>query len=85
MNGWTPERKAQQSALIRRWKPWEKSTGPKSPEGKTKVSRNAFKGGWRDLLRDVSLALRQQEKARLRMVECKRWGSVLSPEQVSYQ
>ncbi|MGH6634624.1 MAG: hypothetical protein ACRED0_00285 [Gammaproteobacteria bacterium] len=69
MNGWTPERQARQSALIRRWKPWEKSTGPKSPEGKAKVSRNAFKGGWRELLRELSQALRQQEKDRVRMVE----------------
>ena len=30
-NAWTPERKARQSELIRKWKPWERSTGPKSP------------------------------------------------------
>jgi hypothetical protein len=38
-NGWTPERRARQSELILRWKPWEKSTGPKSSDGKTKVSQ----------------------------------------------
>ncbi len=42
-NGWTSERRARQSALIRNWKPWEQSTGPKSEEGKARVSRNAFK------------------------------------------
>lgn len=45
---WTPERKAAMSAKIQEWKPWEKSTGAKTPEGKAKVSQNAYKGGeWR--------------------------------------
>lgn len=48
--GWTPERKARQAALIRNWKPWERSTGPKTSEGKARTARNAFKGGhWREL------------------------------------
>ena len=68
-NGWTLERRARQAALIQRWKPWERSTGPKTLEGKARVSRNAFKGGCRELLRQLSRALRQQEEARLRMVE----------------
>ena len=29
-NGWTPERKARQAELIRNWKPWERSTGPRT-------------------------------------------------------
>jgi len=44
-NGWTTARQTQQAAAIHHWKPWEKSTGPKSPEGKQKASRNAYKGG----------------------------------------
>ena len=44
-NGWTSECRARQSALIRNWRPWEVATGPKSEEGKVRVSRNAFKGG----------------------------------------
>ena len=39
-NGWTPERRARQAELIRKWKPWEKSTGPKTDEGRAVVSRN---------------------------------------------
>lgn len=39
-NGWTPERRARQAELIRSWKPWEKSTGPKTPDGKAKAARN---------------------------------------------
>jgi hypothetical protein len=42
-NGWTPERRARQAALIRTWKPWEKSTGPKTEGGKAVVSRNHLK------------------------------------------
>ncbi|MCB1530968.1 MAG: hypothetical protein H6853_04575 [Rhodospirillales bacterium] len=46
-NGWTEERKRKQAEAIRRWKPWEKSTGPKSEAGKARVSLNAWKHGMR--------------------------------------
>jgi hypothetical protein len=62
-NGWTPERRARQAAAIQRWKPWERSTGPKSPHGKATVARNAYKGGWRALLRELRQALREQDKS----------------------
>lgn len=42
-NGWTPERRARQAALIRTWKPWERSTGARTAEGKARSSRNADK------------------------------------------
>ena len=35
-NGWTPERRARQAVLIRNWKPWERSTGPRTTDGKVK-------------------------------------------------
>ena len=60
MAGWTPERKARQSLLIQQWQPWKQSTGPKSPEGKAKVARNPFKGGYRQELRDIARWLREQ-------------------------
>ena len=47
MNGWTPERKARQAALIKQWKPWNNSTGAKTVEGKETVSKNAVKHGLR--------------------------------------
>lgn len=53
-NGWTPERRARQAALIRTWRPWEKSTGPRSEEGKARTARNAFKGGHRAELRELA-------------------------------
>jgi hypothetical protein len=46
-NGWTHERKAKQRAAIYRWRPWEKSTGPKTDGGKQTVARNAWKHGHR--------------------------------------
>ncbi len=46
-NGWTERRKKQQACAIRRWKPWEKSTGPQSQVGKKKTSMNALKEGHR--------------------------------------
>jgi hypothetical protein len=42
-SGWTAERRARQAMLIRTWQPWKKSTGPRTPEGKSKSSRNAYK------------------------------------------
>jgi len=56
--------------LIRNWKPWAQSTGPRSAEGKARSARNGDKGGrWkaeRDELRalrqDVADLLRQQRE-----------------------
>ena len=43
-SSWTPERRAKQAEAIRRWQPWNKSTGPRTKEGKARSSRNADKG-----------------------------------------
>ena len=45
--GWTQERRARQAALIRRWQPWQRSTGPKTEAGKARCSMNALKHGCR--------------------------------------
>jgi hypothetical protein len=58
-SGWTLERRARQSALIRTWKPWEKSTGPRSAKGKAKTARNGFTGGQRGQLRELTKAVSQ--------------------------
>ena len=57
--GWTPERRKKQSEAIRRWKPWSKSTGPKSLEGKAVVAGNAWTGGHWVKLRQAIKALNQ--------------------------
>lgn len=55
--GWTPERRRRQTELIKTWKPWAQSTGPRSLEGKERVSRNAWKGGHREKLRELYVML----------------------------
>ena len=50
------ERRQRQAELIRNWRPWAKSTGPRSLEGKERVSRNAWKGGHRAELRELRKA-----------------------------
>jgi hypothetical protein len=76
-NGWTPERKARQAALIRTWKPWAKSTGPRTEEGKARAARNGDKGGeWkveldkvRELKQTVGELLRRQRELLRRVFE----------------
>ncbi len=46
-NGWTPERRKRQAEMIKNWKPWERSTGPKTEPGKEACKLNAEKHGMR--------------------------------------
>jgi len=62
-NGWTSERKARQAELIKTWRPWERSTGPRTEQGKATVARNAWKGGHRGQLQELRRTLRQQRDA----------------------
>ena len=64
----TPEHRRLRAELIRKWRPWEKSTGPKSSAGKARVSRNADKGGHRAMLRDLARLLGEQREALERIV-----------------
>ena len=47
----TPEHRRLRAELIERWRPWEKSTGPKSKEGKAVVAQNGFRGNPRETLK----------------------------------
>lgn len=58
---WTPEQRARQSEKIKQWQPWNKSTGGKSPKGKARSSRNAFKGGIHAFLKETAKLLREQK------------------------
>jgi hypothetical protein len=63
-NGWTVERRARQSDLIRTWRPWERSTGPRSNGGKSAAAMNAYKHGlrsaaWVDLRQRLDNVLRE--------------------------
>jgi hypothetical protein len=61
MPRWTTEARARQAALIAAWQPWRSSTGPRSADGKAKVSRNADQGG--DAGRTARLQRAQDELA----------------------
>lgn len=60
---WTQEQRERQREAIKNWKPWEQSTGPKSADGKARVSRNSWKGGTRQMLRDLARELMQHREA----------------------
>ncbi len=61
-NGWTPERRARQAELIRAWKPWERSTGPRSEAGKQVSAQRGFRGAVREQARIVAAALKEQRE-----------------------
>lgn len=76
-DGWTPERRARQAELIRTWRPWEKSTGPRTAAGKQASSKN----------RAVSLARAEAElaAARARFQRLRGGGKGLGKLQVQLQ
>lgn len=45
----TTEHRKLRAELIRKWKPWEQSTGPKTEEGKAASAGNSWKHGGRAL------------------------------------
>ena len=55
-----------QAELIKKWQPWLSSTGPRSTEGKERVSMNAWRGGhrqeWRELSKMLNAELKQAKK-----------------------
>ena len=61
---WTPEQRLRQSEVIRRWRPWEASTGAKTPHGKAISSKNATKTGdsvyVRELIKQMNRILKEQ-------------------------
>jgi hypothetical protein len=64
MRHWTPDERLKQSKAIGSWKPWECSTGAKTPQGKAISSKNATKNGdsvyVRDLIKQMNRILREQ-------------------------
>lgn len=73
---WTQEQRQRQREAIARWKPWERSTGPRSLEGKAKAAANSRRHGlydakmraemahFRELLREHLEILELLEEAR---------------------
>ena len=68
---WSTERRRKQAEMIRQWKPWEKSTGPRTAEGKARASRNACKGSVRLQLKEISAFLARLEADRERLITSK--------------
>ena len=66
-SGWTPERRARQAEAIKRWRPWEQSTGPRTEAGKAAAAANGAKAwphsGARATLRELRQVLREQREA----------------------
>jgi len=62
---WTLDQRLRQSEAIRRWKPWESSTGAKTEQGKTISSKNATKTGdsvyVRELIKQINRLIREQK------------------------
>ena len=65
MRNWTAEQRQRQRELIQRWKPWTKSTGAKTPEGKKRSTQNAYKTGKsleiREMIKQLNKLLREQK------------------------
>jgi len=64
MNSWTIERRKRQGELIWRWRPWDRSTAPRTVSGKAIIAGNAYKGGIRPALRALSRLLRGELRHR---------------------
>ena len=63
MRQWTDEQRKAQSEKMKELKPWLKTKGPKTEEGKKASSRNAMKHGMRSkLAKELRQVLRKQEE-----------------------
>ena len=62
---WTLEQRLRQSEAIRSWRPWERSTGAKTEQGKAISSKNATKTGdsayVRELIKEMNRILKEQK------------------------
>ena len=59
---WTAEQRAQQAEKIRQWQPWQHSTGARTLADKAIASHNAFKGGFKQQLKELNQFLRDAKQ-----------------------
>lgn len=69
MRNWTAEERQRQRELIQRWKPWMKSTGAKTFEGKKRSSQNSLKTGNSLEIREMIKQLNKLLKAQVQMLK----------------
>lgn len=69
---WTDEQKARQAALIRSWKPWTRSTGARTPEGKAASSRNVLVGN-ENRARALAIAKQELKAAEAKVMKLSRY------------
>lgn len=66
MRNWPAEERQRQRDLIQSWKPWLRSTGAKTAEGKRRSSQNSFKTGKsleiREIIKQLNKLLEEQKK-----------------------
>jgi hypothetical protein len=62
MRNWTPQARQRQAELIKQWQPWQHSTGARTIAGKAIASRNAYKGGVRQHLKEIKQMLRDAKR-----------------------
>ena len=58
---WTAEQRQAQSRAIQLWQPWYVSRGAKTDSGKAISKMNAYKGGYRPMVRELAKALKEQD------------------------
>ncbi len=70
---WTPERRKKMSKDIHKWRPWDRSTGPRTDLGKSRSAYRALKSGTNSAevieARGSAMALRRVEKEILALTE----------------
>ncbi|MBU6374354.1 MAG: hypothetical protein KJS97_16655 [Alphaproteobacteria bacterium] len=66
---WTPEQREAQRQAIQRWRPWEKTTGPKTEDGKRRSAMRAYKGGQRAKAREIARALREHRRELIALID----------------
>lgn len=81
---WTDEQKTRQAALIRRWKPWTRSTGATTPEGKAVSSMNVLRGN-ENRAKALALAVKELREAEAKVAKLSRgkidpWGEWIMRE-----
>jgi hypothetical protein len=65
---WSPEEREKHAAAMREWKPWKKSTGPKTPEGKAVSAQNAEKSGLYSAEMQLLKELMREQKRILKLL-----------------